>query len=106
MNSLQDQIVIWISVVLINLLSVVWTVNRTFLIMKSNDDDNVSMKNVIIKSLLLSKSSKYNEKNLSYKTTNNNISLIKILFDLKPVQKMIVPKEVHKAIMADLIKIV
>ena len=106
MNSLQDQIVIWISVVLINLLSVVWTVNRTFLIMKSNDDDNVSMKNVIIKSLLLSKSSKYNEKNLSYKTTNNNISLIKILFDLKPVQKMIVPKEVHKAIMADLIKII
>ena len=92
--------------VLINLLSVVWTVNRTFLIMKSNDDDNVSMKNVIIKSLLLSKSSKYNEKNLSYKTTNNNISLIKILFDLKPVQKMIVPKEVHKAIMADLIKII
>ena len=106
MNSLQDQIVIWISVVLINLLSVVWTVNRTFLIMKSNDDDNVSMKNVIIKSLLLSKSSKYNEKNLSYKTTNNNISLIKILFDLKPVQKMIVPKEVHKAIMTDLIKII
>ena len=92
--------------VLINLLSVVWTVNRTFLIMKSNDDDNVSMKNVIIKSLLLSKSSKCNEKNLSYKTTNNNISLIKILFDLKPVQKMIVPKEVHKAIMADLIKII
>ena len=78
--------------VLINLLSVVWTVNRTFLIMKSNDDDNVSMKNVIIKSLLLSKSSKYNEKNLSYKTTNNNISLVKILFNLKPVQKMIVPK--------------
>ena len=34
--------------------------------------EEARMKNIIIKSLLLSKSSKYNEQNLSYKTTNDN----------------------------------
>ena len=34
--------------------------------------EEVTMKSIIIKSLLLSKSSKHNEQNLAYKTTNDN----------------------------------
>ena len=34
--------------------------------------EEVTMKNIIIKSLLLSNSSKHNEQNLAYKTTNDN----------------------------------
>ena len=34
--------------------------------------EGVRMKNIVIKSLLLSKSSKHNEQNLAYKTTNDN----------------------------------
>ena len=33
--------------------------------------EEVTMKNIIIKSLLLSNSSKHNEQNLAYKTTND-----------------------------------
>ena len=56
--------------------------------------EEVRMKDVIIKSLLLLKSSKQHGQNLSYLI----ISLIKILFNLKPVQIMIVPEEVLKLI--------
>ena len=34
--------------------------------------EEIRMKNIIVKSLLLSKSSKHNEQNLAYKTTNDN----------------------------------
>ena len=34
--------------------------------------EEIRMKNIIIKSLLLSKSSKHNEQNLAYKTSNDN----------------------------------
>ena len=34
--------------------------------------EEVKIKNIIIKSLLLSKSSKHSEQNLAYKTTNDN----------------------------------
>ena len=42
--------------------------------------EEVTMKNIIIKSLLLSNSSKHNEQNLAYKTTNDNY------LDESPVQ--------------------
>ena len=67
--------------------------------------EEVRMKNIIIKSLLLSKSSKPNEQNLAYKTTNDNFLDENILFNLIFVQKMTVPKEIHKAIMTDQIKL-
>ena len=62
------------------------------------------MKNIIIKSSLLSISSKHNEQNLAYKTTSE-ISSTKILFNLIFVQKMTVPKEIHKAVVTDLTKL-
>ena len=45
----------------------------------------VRMKNIIIKSLLLSKSSKHNKQNLSYIKLPTIISMIKTLFNLKLV---------------------
>ena len=51
------------------------------------------MKNLIIKSLLLSKSSKHNKQNLSYKTTNDNL-LDKTFVQFKTHSiKMMVPKK-------------
>ena len=63
------------------------------------------MKNIIIKSLLLSKSSKHNEQNLAYNTTNDHfIDENFVQFNIR--SKMIVIKEIHKAIMTDLIKLI
>ena len=66
--------------------------------------EEVRIKN-IVKSLLLSKSSKHNEHNLAYKTTNDNF-IDENFENLIFVQKMIVPKEIHKVIITDLIKLI
>lgn len=52
--------------------------------------------------ILIIKLSKHSEQNLS----STIISLRKILFNLKPIQKMMVPKELFKAIKTALIKLI
>ena len=66
--------------------------------------EEVRIKNIIIKSSLMSKSSKHNEKNLDHKTTDDDF-LDENFFEFKIRSKMVFPEKVHKAMMSDLIKL-
>ena len=66
--------------------------------------EEVRIKNIIIKSSLMSKSSKHNEKNLGHKTTDDDF-LDENFFEFKIHSKMVFPEKVHKTMMPDLIKL-
>ena len=66
--------------------------------------EEVRIKNIIIKSSLMSKSSKHNEKNLDHKTTDDDF-LDENFFEFKIRSKMVLPEKVHKTMMPDLIKL-